>query len=77
MYNWLKWLTEQGHFVVVRVPISNMTPYEIDGIKVERDVYPETKKELLTSTSKRFSIEKKSSVLIPKNSTSRAITMKR
>lgn len=49
MYNWLKYLTDQGHFVTVRVPISNMTPYEIDGIKVERDVYPETKKDLLTT----------------------------
>ena len=49
MYNFFKFLVERGHFVTVRIAESNLRPYEIDGIKVDRDVYPETKKDLLTT----------------------------
>ena len=49
MYNWFKWLVERGHFVTVLIADSTLIPYEIDGIRVDRDVYSVTKKELLTA----------------------------
>lgn len=47
--NWFKWLVERGHFVTVRIGESGMSPYEIEGIKVDRDMSPLTKKDILTA----------------------------
>jgi hypothetical protein len=47
--NLFKWLVNRGHFVTVRMAESGLTPYEIEGIKVDRDMYKETKHDLLTT----------------------------
>lgn len=49
MKNWFDWLVKRGHHVTVRIAQSNLTPYELDGVKVDRDVYPLVKQDMKTT----------------------------
>ena len=45
LHEMFKFLVQQGHEVSVRVPVSELQPYELDGVKVDRDMYKETRPE--------------------------------
>lgn len=49
LHEMMKYMADRGHFVTVRLGISDLKPYEIDGVKVDRDMYKITKEDLLAS----------------------------
>lgn len=42
VHEMFKFLVEKGHEVTVRVPLSELTPYVLDGVKIDRDMTKET-----------------------------------
>jgi glycosyltransferase involved in cell wall biosynthesis len=46
LHEMFKFLVEKGHDVSVRVPITEIEPYVLDGVRVGVDVYQETKPDL-------------------------------
>lgn len=46
LHEMFKFLVEKGHDVQVRVPITEIKPYTLDGVRVGVDVYHETKPDL-------------------------------
>lgn len=49
LHEMMTYLVSKGHECVVRLPISTLQPYELDGVRVDVDSWKQTKAELQTA----------------------------
>jgi glycosyltransferase involved in cell wall biosynthesis len=49
LHEMLKFCVERGHGVEVRLPISGLKPYNLEGVRVEKDTWEETKESVKTA----------------------------
>lgn len=48
VHSLFKWLVSRGHYVTVRMAVSDLDPYELDGVKVDVDSFKKTKEDMPT-----------------------------